>query len=93
MTKLTAHSEYGMIHSLLIKSATQAFRSEEYLMSQWRQLNYLALPDFKKSLQEYEEFVQLLQMSCSMYTKCLLVMMSRSIAFIVEMPPFQQMGA
>ncbi|NQW26741.1 MAG: hypothetical protein HQ474_02425 [Flammeovirgaceae bacterium] len=66
MTKLTAHSEYGMIHSLLIKSATQAFRSEEYLMSQWRQLNYLALPDFKKSLQEYEEFVQLLQMSCSM---------------------------
>ena len=51
--KLTAHSEFGKIHSLIIKPVAAAFQSESLLSAQWRTLNYLSQPDFKNSTAEY----------------------------------------
>ena len=45
--KLTAHSEFGKIHSLMIKPVAAAFRNESHLSAQWKALNYLSQPDFK----------------------------------------------
>ena len=45
--KLTAHSEFGKIHSLIIKPVAAAFQGESLLSAQWRTLNYLSQPDFK----------------------------------------------
>ncbi len=33
--KLTAHSEFGKIHSLMIKPVAAAFRNESHLSAQW----------------------------------------------------------
>ena len=59
--KLTAHSEFGKIHSLIIKPATAAFQSEFHLASQWKELNYLSQPNFKNSTNEYEHFRKIIE--------------------------------
>ena len=48
--KLTAHSEFGKIHSLMIKPVTTTFQDESLLSAQWKTLNYLRQPDFKNSI-------------------------------------------
>jgi len=52
----TCHSEYGTIESLWIKPATAAFRDQQTLSSQWKELNYLDEPVYQKALEEYEKF-------------------------------------
>ena len=59
--KLTAHSEFGKIHSLMIKPVAAAFRDESHLSAQWEALNYLSQPDFKNSLNEYKLFTELIK--------------------------------
>ena len=59
--KLTAHSEFGKIHSLMIKPVAAAFRDESRLNEQWEALNYLSQPDFKNSSNEYELFTELIK--------------------------------
>ena len=59
--KLTAHSEFGEIHSLMIKPVAAAFRDESHLSAQWEALNYLSQPDFKNSLLEYKLFTELIK--------------------------------
>ena len=59
--KLTAHSEFGKIHSLMIKPVAAAFRDESHLSAQWEGLNYLSQPDFKNSSNEYELFTELIK--------------------------------
>lgn len=51
---ITAHSEYGIIKSIFIKRMRDAFKSDEYLESQWEAHNYLGKPNFDKCVQEYE---------------------------------------
>lgn len=56
MSKTTHHSEYLKLQSVFIKSAKDAFQSDELLENQWSALNYLSKPDFKISLEEYQKF-------------------------------------
>ena len=52
----THHSEYLPLESLLIKEAEHAFISQEVVDGQWQKLNYLRIPVFKSSLEEYNGF-------------------------------------
>lgn len=52
----TAHSEYGKLTKLVIKSAKDAFAGAAKLKEEWQRLNYLSLPDYDRSLTEYQEF-------------------------------------
>ena len=52
----THHSEYLKLEEVYIKSAKEAFQSEEILEKEWKELNYLSKPDFKSALKEYENF-------------------------------------
>jgi len=52
----TQHSEYLKLEKVYIKSAKDAFLSNDFLENQWNELNYLAKPDFKNALQEYKQF-------------------------------------
>ncbi len=57
----SCHSETGKLKSVFIKRAEQAFISEEHMDQYWKQLNYLAKPDFQKALDEYKNFESILQ--------------------------------
>jgi len=52
----THHSEYLRLESVYIKSAKEAFQSNELLENQWEELNYLSKPNFSLALKEYENF-------------------------------------
>jgi len=55
------HSKVGKIRKILIKHPKDAFLSQEVVDSQWKDLNYYGCPDYDKSLEEYEHFVNLLK--------------------------------
>ncbi len=54
-------SEFGQIQRLLLKHPRAAFLGMENIQQQWQELNYLAPPDYEKTLKEYENFVLLLK--------------------------------
>ncbi len=54
------HSESGRIKKLLIKHPKDAFISQENVNGQWQQLNYYSCPDYKKAVEEYDRFFELL---------------------------------
>ncbi|NJN42046.1 MAG: hypothetical protein HC811_07325 [Flammeovirgaceae bacterium] len=54
--KSTHHSEYLALKWVFIKPAIHAFISNARIAEQWRDLNYLAQPDFDAALGEYEIF-------------------------------------
>ena len=58
---ITCHSEIGKIKSLFIKSAAQAFISDEHIEQHWKQLNYLSKPYLDKAMAEYKNFGSILQ--------------------------------
>lgn len=55
----TYQSEYGELKSLLLKHPRDAFRSEEYITSNWQNLNYLSKPDYNKAIDDYEKFIEI----------------------------------
>lgn len=55
------HSEVGPIRRILLKHPREAFISQENVASQWKALNYLDCPDYSKALQEYADFISLLE--------------------------------
>jgi arginine deiminase len=59
--KYGCSSEVGEIKSLLLKHPREAFIAQENIDDQWIDLNYLGRPDFGKAVEEYENFVALLQ--------------------------------
>ena len=63
--KVSAQSEVEKIQSILIKHPQDAFISQENIDAHWRRLNYSGCPDYKKALQEYENFVDLLKKEVS----------------------------
>ncbi len=63
--KVSCQSEVDQIKSLLLKHPKDAFMSQEYIQSQWKELNYLASPDYDKALKEYDNFVEYLKKSAS----------------------------
>lgn len=54
--KLTHHSEYGKLQSIYLKSAHSAFIDQQHISQQWKDLNYLEMPDFDAALKEYSIF-------------------------------------
>ncbi len=54
--KVTHHSEYMKLDSVLIKEATDAFRSQTLVDEQWKNLNYLNPPSFEASKEEFQRF-------------------------------------
>ncbi len=54
--KKTHHSEYLKLASVYLKSAANAFFSDEIVASQWKELNYLSQPNIEESLKEYKVF-------------------------------------
>ncbi len=61
--KLSCQSEVDQIKSLLLKHPKDAFMSQEYIQSQWKELNYLTSPDYDKALKEYDNFAEYLKKS------------------------------
>jgi N-dimethylarginine dimethylaminohydrolase len=56
-----SQSETGAIHHLVVKHARDAFLSDEAIAQQWRQLNYVELPDYSQAVAEYDEFLSVLR--------------------------------
>jgi N-dimethylarginine dimethylaminohydrolase len=54
--KKTCHSEIGKLKSVFIKKAEDAFQNDALISAQWKDLNFLAKPDFEKSKSEYQKF-------------------------------------
>ncbi|MEQ8363423.1 MAG: arginine deiminase family protein [Cyclobacteriaceae bacterium] len=61
--KYTSHSEFGKLKSVFIKGVREAFINDSHLEKNWRDLNYLAKPDFTKALEEYQSFEAMLSES------------------------------
>jgi N-dimethylarginine dimethylaminohydrolase len=51
-----SQNEYGKIKSILLKSPKQAFRNNDQINQQWKELNYTELPNLEESLDEYQSF-------------------------------------
>ncbi len=57
---LNGQSEIKPVKSILLKHPKDAFISQENIDSQWQKLNYTNPPDFSKTIEEYEAFLELL---------------------------------
>ena len=57
----TAHSEVGRITSVFIKNVNAAFRSNQFISSQWRKLNFLSKPNFDEAKNEYSFFEEIVK--------------------------------
>ncbi len=58
---LTSQSEVGRLRRVLLKTPEAAFVSGVAVEAQWRELNYLAQPDFTAAVAEYEALIGLLE--------------------------------
>jgi len=63
--KVGCQSEVDQIKSLLLKHPKNVFLSQGNIQSQWKELNYLASPDYEKAIEEYDNFVEYLKKSIS----------------------------
>ncbi len=57
----TSHSEYLPLEQVLIMPVSEAFRDKTKIGAEWEELNYLKAPDLKPALEEYRDFISLLQ--------------------------------
>lgn len=58
--QLTAHSEYGELHSVFLKRPAEAMVDDARIATTWRELNFLGRPDFTAAQSEYAAFEGLL---------------------------------
>jgi len=56
----TAQSEVGLLATVLLKHARDAFVSQAAIDAQWRALNFTAPPDFPIAVAQYDRFVELI---------------------------------
>jgi arginine deiminase len=54
-------SETGKVESILMKRPEVAWKSQENIDQQWRQLHYPSVPDYKKVLNEYNQFAAIVE--------------------------------
>ncbi len=59
----TAHSEYGQLKTVYLKSIANGFINQEKINDQWQSLNYLNCPIYEKSIAEYADFVRAIEVS------------------------------
>ncbi len=57
----TSHSEYLPLEQVLVMPAAVAFQDKTKIGAEWEELNYLKAPDLKPALEEYRDFISLLQ--------------------------------
>lgn len=57
----TAHSEVAPLRSVFLKSIAEGFVKQENIDENWKDLNYLARPDYKEALEEYAAFVNIIR--------------------------------
>lgn len=62
----TYQSEYGKLHSVFIKKASDAFVNDSHIEQYWQQLNYLGKPSVEKANEEYAAFENILQQQGSL---------------------------
>lgn len=54
-------SDVGRIRTLLIKHVKEAWVSQELIEGQWQDLGYSARPNLEKAIEEYDRFVEILE--------------------------------
>lgn len=59
MSKLTAHSEFGKIDSIVMKRPTDGFIDQAFVDQEWKALNFLERPNFDLAQTEYGELERL----------------------------------
>lgn len=58
--RITSHSDYGKLKRVFIKRPEAAFINDVKISHEWQQLNFLAKPDFARSIQEFNQLEKLL---------------------------------
>ena len=58
---VTSHTDYLSLKSVLIKPVELAFRSDDFIEKQWKELHYLDKPVMAEAIDEYKVFESLLQ--------------------------------
>ena len=58
---MSAHSEYGKLKSIFIKTATAAFIDQSHISKYWQSLNYLGEPIMQTAVDEYTVFETILK--------------------------------
>ena len=58
--KYGLNSNVSTLKTVLLKDPKAAFKSQKTIDLQWRNLNFIERPDFKKSIIQYEKFVDIL---------------------------------
>ncbi|MGM0652912.1 MAG: dimethylarginine dimethylaminohydrolase family protein [Bacillota bacterium] len=61
MEKYNGQSETGKIRSVLMKKPETAWKSQEHISTQWKQLQYPSEPDYNKALDEYNIFASIIE--------------------------------
>lgn len=54
-------SDVGVIKRIVLKHPKDAFVSDEVIGREWERLNYMGPPDFIRSVEEYDRFIDLLK--------------------------------
>lgn len=57
----TAHSEYGHLRRVYVKTPALAFQSQHQLNAQWQEHRFLHVPDYTTSVREHADFCRLLE--------------------------------
>ncbi len=58
--KYGCQSETGQIKSILLKHPKDALHNQEYVNANWKDLNYNGCPDYEKTIEEFDAFVELI---------------------------------
>ena len=58
--KYGLNSNVSTLQTVLLKDPKTAFKSQKIIDFQWQDLNFIDKPDFKKSITQYEKFVDIL---------------------------------
>lgn len=58
--KFGCQNMVDQLRKVLMKHPREAYRKQKVIQEQWQQLNYMADPDLKKAIADYEKFIELL---------------------------------
>jgi N-dimethylarginine dimethylaminohydrolase len=60
---VTGLNEYGALRRVALRHPREAFGGTEAIAASWRELNYLAAPDYGRALADYDRFAEILSAS------------------------------
>ena len=63
MTEPASLNEYGQLRRVALRHPRAAFGGPEVIAASWRELNYLAAPDYGRALADYDRFAEILASS------------------------------